>query len=139
MLPRRSLPNKKPLLTKQSEQLKEVGKQKASRMKKALIWESDRGAGSRQRSRRSRPGFAKFSKERSSFGELRPQMEDWSGNERWTKRITGTSRHRSKRRASTKLWIPPKCPTLAQSSDPLPQCWKLKCETRLPLDWPAAG
>ena len=93
---------------------------------------------SRQRSRRLRPGFAIFSRRRSNFLTWVRKLKNWSGGERWTKRITNISRHRSKRHASMRLWIPPKCPTLARFSDPLHPGWKPKSAIRSPLDWPVA-
>ena len=93
----------------------------------------------RQKLRHLRPSFAIFSRERSNFQSWLRRLKNWSGSGRWMQRITNISPHRSKRRASTRLWTRPKCPTLALSSGLLLLFWTPKSAIRLPWGWPAAG
>ena len=53
--------------------------------------------------------------------------------------ITNISPHRSKRRASTRLWIRPKCPTSALSNGLLLLFWTPKLATRLRLGLAGGG
>src|SRR5262249_1276708 len=52
---------------------------------------------SRQKSRRSNPGFATLSRGRNSFRSWRRRLKTWNGKRRWTKQITNISQHRWKK------------------------------------------
>ena len=136
---RRTWRNTKPFLNRRGRSSQRNGKQKARHLKKRRNLKKLRLPASRQKSRYLKPGFAIFSRELSSFRSWGRKWKNWSGSGSWTKRITSISRHRSKRRGSTRLWTPPKCPTLAPSSGPPLPCWRPKRVIRLPWDWPAVG
>ena len=73
------------------------------------------------------------------LSELRPQMEDLE-----RKREMDEANYKYFAASLEKARVdealdPSKMPNISAVQRPSPQCWKLKCETRLPLDWPAAG
>src|SRR6266487_2532532 len=130
---RRTWPSSKRLLVKRLRADQKLGERKNPQTEKQRL------SALRQKSRRLRPGLAIFSGGRNSFRSWLRKLKIWNGRRRWTKRITSTSRHRSKRRGSTRLWTPPKCPTLARSSvPPLPDS-KPKNAIRFSWDWLGAG
>ena len=136
---RRNSPSKKPLLIRSVRARQRSGGQKASHLKKARYRQRLVLPVSRQRSRRLRPSFAIFSKGRSSFQSWLRRLKTWNGRRKWMLRITSISRHRSKRRGSTRLWTPPKCPTLARSSGlPLP-CLETKKRNKIALGLAGGG
>src|SRR5436190_10689206 len=120
MPPRRTWLNSKLLLVRRPTAAQRLGERKNRQTEKQRL------SALRQKSGRLRTGLAMFSGGRNSFRSWVRRLKIWNGRRRWTKRITSTSRHHSKRRGSTRLWTRPKCPTLARSSvHPLP-AWKLR-------------
>ena len=68
------------------------------------------------------------------LSELAPQIEDLeTKDERWTKRITSTSQHRSKRHGSTRLWIPSKMPNISAVQRPSPPSLETKKRDKIAL------